>query len=80
MHRRFRFATGTSIALTIFAAPLLAGGEKLTDPREILKRADAAMKAVKTVSYEAKYTSEGWVKPFVADVEGKVVLGPDGEY
>jgi len=80
MHRKTRFITGASIALAIIAAPLLAGGEKLSDPKEILKRADAAMKAVKTVSYDAKYTSEGWVKPFVADVEGKVVLGPDGEY
>ncbi len=80
MHRTSRFAVGTSVALALIATPLLAESEKLSDPKEILKRADAAIKMVKTVDYEAKYTSTGWVKAFVADVEGRVVLGPNGDY
>lgn len=79
MHRTRRFALGTSLALAIIVAPALAG-EQLSDPKEIFKRADAAMKKVKTVSYTAKYTSQGWVTAQVADVEGKVVLGPNGDY
>lgn len=80
MLRTVRFTAGSWVALATITAPLFAGGKLLSDPREILKRADAAMKEVKTISYVAKYTSEGWVKPFVADVEGRAVLGPNADY
>jgi len=80
MHRTRTFALGTSVAIAIISAPLFAGGKQLSDPKEIFKRAGTAMKTVKTVSYTAKFTSDGWVKPFVSEVEGRAVLGPNGEY
>jgi outer membrane lipoprotein-sorting protein len=51
-----------------------------TDGREILKKAAEAAKNVKLVGYEAEYSSTGWVKPYVADVKGKVVVGEQSKW
>ena len=48
---------------------------ELTDPMEILKRADAAIKKVDRVSYNADYKATEWITAFVPAVTGKVVMG-----
>ncbi len=50
------------------------------DPMEILVQADAAMKSVELVSYNANYEGTGWVKAFVPHVEGEVIQGPKSKY
>ena len=47
---------------------------------EILVQADAAMKSVDLVSYNANYEGTGWVKAFVPHVEGEVIQGPKSKY
>ncbi len=51
-----------------------------TDGREILKKAAEAAKNVKLVGYQAEYSSTGWVKPYVADVKGNVVIGEQSKW
>lgn len=50
------------------------------DPGEIMAKADAAMKNVELVSYNARYEATGWVKAFVPQVKGKVIQGPKSKY
>ncbi len=52
--------------------------DELTDAREILKRADAALKRVKLVSYRGVFTGTGWMAARAPWVSGKVVLSGKG--
>lgn len=79
-----RRVTGVLLGLFIMSGAMAqdAGtksGEP-TDGRKILKKAAEAVKAVKLVGYEAEYSSTGWVKPYVADVRGKVVVGDQSKW
>ena len=56
-----------------------AFGGELTDPMDVLKKADAAIKKVKLVSYDADYTATEWIRKFVPDVKGSVVLGEESK-
>lgn len=67
--------------LLLLAVPVLAqekkeGGE-LTDPLEILKKADEATKAVNAVKYDGTYEGTGDSAAKLLKVEGKIVM--DGE-
>jgi len=66
------------IALLLVASASLAGDEAATeespDPIEILKKADAAIKAVEAVSYSARSTPSGIAVNFVSPAEGSAVL------
>jgi hypothetical protein len=67
-----------AIALLVVASASLAGEEAATeespDPVEILKKVDAAIKAVGSVAYSAKSTPSGIAENFVSAAEGKAVL------
>ncbi len=41
---------------------------------EILRKADAATRACKLVTYEARVTASGWLAAFMGSVEGNVVI------
>ena len=73
---RIMLLLGFSLSLT---CPDALGGD-LTDPMEILKKADEAIKKVDLVSYEADYTATSWLRKFVPDVKGTVVLGEESEW
>jgi hypothetical protein len=51
-----------------------------TEAKAILKKSAAALEKVKLVQYQGKYEGTGWVKQFVADVEGRAALGAPSEY
>jgi hypothetical protein len=53
---------------------------KLDDPKVILHKAEEALKSVKFVRYQVKYEGTGWVKQFVADAEGSVMLGERSQH
>lgn len=68
-----------SATLTVmFAfAPLAYGEEKtaeLTDPLEIIKKVDAAAKAVKTVRYHVELSASGAAKPRTPEVSGDYLM------
>jgi len=64
--------------LVLVASASLAGdeapAEDTSDPIEILKKVDAAVKDVKSVSYSAKSTPSGVAVNFVSPAEGSAVL------
>jgi outer membrane lipoprotein-sorting protein len=66
------------IVLLLAASASLAGdeaaAEESPDPIEILKKVDAAIKAVEAVSYSAKSTPTGIAVNFVSPAEGSAVL------
>jgi hypothetical protein len=66
-----------SLALAVPAAYAQQGEEKPasqpTDPVEILKKADAACKALKAVTYEVSYEGTGELKARVGRIQAKVV-------
>ncbi len=62
-----------SLALTlVVAASALA--QDMKDPREILRKADAATKNVQAAQYEAQYEGLGGVKDAAMQVSGKAML------
>lgn len=69
----------TAACLAMAVAVSAQTGE-LTDGKEILSRSAKACKAVKTVRYNAVYTSTGWVKPYVADVKGMAIVGGQSKW
>ncbi len=66
--------------IALIAVPQLAVADDAAKAKEILEESRNAIKQAKTVSYTAKYTADGWVKTQVPEVNGKVTLGPSGEY
>ena len=65
------------IVLLLVASGSLAGDEasgESPDPVELLKKVDAAIKAVGAVSYSAKSTPTGIAVNFVSPAEGNAVL------
>jgi outer membrane lipoprotein-sorting protein len=66
------------LVLLLVASASLAGDEAAAedspDPIEILKKVDAAIKAVSAVSYTAKSTPSGIAVNFVSPAEGSAVL------
>ena len=63
----------TAILCLVGAAT--AQDKLLKDPIEILKKADAATKAVKTVRYEATYKGTGAAAARAPQIKGKVLIG-----
>jgi hypothetical protein len=47
----------------------------LTDPKEVLRKSQEALKAATVVSYRAEYKPEGWVTEFVPKVDGTATVG-----
>ena len=60
------------IGLSVSAA---AAQELLKDPIEILKKADAATKAVKSVQYDADFKGYGAMEDRSARVKGTAIIG-----
>ena len=54
-----------------------SGDQNKKDPKalEILKKADAAIKAVKTVQYDVTVSPAGWMKNFASSAKGHAILG-----
>ena len=74
-------AASTNAAQTSPAAG--ESGDKkaeLNEGRKILQKTAAALEKVKQVRYQAQYQGTGWVKQYVADVEGTAMLGEPSEY
>jgi hypothetical protein len=71
-----RFSLVLWMTATVAGQPSTPPGG-LTDPKEILTRAQSAAKKVKLASYRAEYIAEGWVSEFVPNVEGTVTVGDD---
>jgi len=67
------------LACALLPIPALADGD-LTDGREILKKADEAVKKIKLVEYRADYQGTAWVQQFVPAVTGTVVLGKQSKW
>lgn len=59
-------------------------GEKVAvqsgEAKEILKKCAEALKKIKVAEYHGKYEGTGWVRQYVADVEGHAVLGEPAEH
>jgi len=73
----FRFLILLGLAGAVRAGEPAGKPGDLTDPKEILGRAQAAAKKVKLASYRADYIAEGWVTKFVPNVQGTVLVGDD---
>ena len=74
-------AAGTVVGQTGAAAG--EASEKKAEPSEglkILQKTAAALEKVKSVRYQAQYQGTGWVKQYVADVEGSAMLGEPSEH
>ncbi|UCC31045.1 MAG: hypothetical protein JSU86_01970 [Phycisphaerales bacterium] len=56
------------------AYALQAKGDELTDPLEILKKADAAAKAVESVKYKVSYKGRGAAGAQAPTIEGTVLM------
>ena len=56
------------------------GAAQSGEAKEILNKSAAALKKVKVAQYNGNYEGTGWVKQYVADVEGLAVLGEPAEY
>ena len=56
-----------------------AKGE-LSDPMEILKQAQAALKEVKLVRYRGSYKGTAWITAYVPSIEGTAMLGEPSEH
>ncbi len=69
----------TMLALCFLTCPTLAG-EDLTDAREILEKADQAIRKVSVISYRAEYGATTWVQQFVPGVTGKAILGKPSKW
>ncbi len=58
--------------LTIGIAPLSADEG---NGKEVLRQAREAIQHAQVVRYEAQYTATGYIKQWVKDVKGKVLVG-----
>ena len=71
----------TALGVVGFAVTGVSAADGLlTDAKEILKKADQAIKKIQFASYNASYRGTGWLEEFVPQVTGKAVVGPDGDY
>ncbi len=52
----------------------------LSETKEVLEKAEAALKKVRHVSYEGRYEGTGWVTQYIATVEGSAMLGETAEH
>jgi len=77
------------LCVTACAAGARAGGDdgesakasaSADDPKEILKKSEAALQKVKFVRYDGKYKGIGWATEHVPSIEGSVMLGEPSEY
>ncbi len=69
---------GVALALPASGEEPKAGGEAGTlDPTEILKKADAAAKAVKSVSYKAEFAPQGFLKERADAIKGTAVISKE---
>lgn len=53
---------------------------ELSDPKEILQRAEIALKEVKSVRYHGQYKGTGWVADYVASLEGSAMLAEPSKH
>ena len=85
-----RLSVGCTACLGVFAWLLAAGagwasdpaspgGAELTDAKEVLKKADEAVRKVGTVSYSATAKSTGWLESRAPSAEGTAVLSGKGK-
>ncbi len=54
--------------------------DKTPDARGLMLKAQAAVRAVKTVKYDIVIESKGWLAPYVPALTGNVMIGPTAEY
>jgi outer membrane lipoprotein-sorting protein len=57
-----------------------AANAEAANPKEILKKAEAALKKVKQVRYKAEYKGTEWVTAFVPSLEGTAMLGEPSQH
>ncbi len=69
----------TSLTLILAITSLDATGADLTDPVEILKKADAATKAVKSAKYEVSLRGEGAAEARVPAIDGTMISVGSGD-
>lgn len=62
------------VAIVSMALPQFGLAEELTDPSEILKRADEACRKVEAASYSVVARSTAWLESRVPSSEGEVVV------
>lgn len=73
--KTFRYALALSLSSIAFAQDAPKKEADLTDAKEVLKRADAAAKAVKVIKYTAVGKGFGADEPRRPTVEGSAVFG-----
>lgn len=72
-----RTMTRIALCMTLISAVAVAGNEKprkLTDPVEILKKADAATKAVKSVKFHVSAEANGDLAARSGKVSGAIAM------
>ncbi len=76
---------GLALAMSAGLANVVAGepesGSATKDEaKKILRKAEAALKDVKSASYYGRYEGTGWVKQYVPTVEGNTKIGEPSKY
>ena len=77
------FSVALSAGFVVAEPEETAGGSTTGETAramEILRKTEAALKQVNLVRYQAQYEGTGWVKQYVADVEGSAMLGEPSHY
>ena len=69
--------TCAMLGLAVLFTTAVANGGELTDPVEILKRLDAAARAVKVAQYEVHVETTGAAKGMEPDIRGTFLIGGD---
>lgn len=85
MNRMLRVMLGGCLAAAFVIAGTEPAGGGPPEPEpgsamEILKKSEAALRQVKLARYQAQYEGTGWVKQYVADIEGSALLGEPSKY
>jgi len=69
-----------ALSVLALASGSTARAEDKLDGKEVLRRAEAAVRKINAVRYEASYTAEGWVAQYVSPVKGIALLGAPSKY
>ncbi|MCH9009706.1 MAG: hypothetical protein IIC21_03665, partial [Chloroflexi bacterium] len=80
MQHMMSFVLGFCLMATTVPAETMATDAKSGDGVSILKKAEAAMKRIDRVTYNADVTATGWLKKFVRSAQGSVVLGQRSQW
>lgn len=57
-----------------------AGDQPANEAKQLLLKSRAAIRQAKVVSYQAEYGATGYIKKWVKDVRGKVLVGEKAKY